>query len=161
MTWLVLDRSGLAALEAALAMPVLLLLLGATTDYALMFNDRAQLAAAVSSAAGYAFIANQAHLGGTVSVSADDVRAKLLASTSLTSVSATVSGPTAYCLSTSSGSPGSVSMISGTVGTACPSGKPPGVYMIITARWTYTPTLPAFSTLSNTTISENAVVRLY
>lgn len=155
------DRTGVAALEFALVVPVLLTIFAGLSDFLLAFSDQIQLASGVASGAAYAF--NQAqNVSGTASpVSSNDVQAKVLSSINLPNVSVTVTGPSLDCITKSNTTPPVASLTAGTAGTTCASGQSPANYLVITASYTYTPMMPFYSTLANTTLTENAVVRLY
>ncbi|HBK08897.1 MAG TPA: hypothetical protein DDZ81_24085 [Acetobacteraceae bacterium] len=155
------DRNGVAALEFALVVPMLLTIFAGLSDFLFAFSDQIQLASGVASGAAYAF--NQAqNVSGTASpVSSSDVQAKVLSSLSLPNVSVTVTGPSLNCITKSNSTPPIASLTSGTAGTTCSSGQSPANYLVITASYIYTPIMPFYSTLAKTTLTENAVVRLY
>lgn len=158
---LVQSRDGVAVLEFALVVPVLLTIFAGLSDFLLAFSDRIQLASGVASGAAYAFNQGQNVSGTAQAVSATDVKAKILSSINLSNVSVTVAGPSLDCISDSSSVPPVATLTAATAGTACPNGHPPATYVVITASYTYNPMVPFYSTLTNTALTENAVVRLY
>lgn len=175
------DIRGVAALELAIVAPVLLTITGGLADFGLAFSAKTQLAQAVASGGAYAF-AVQETVGSTGSVSAVNVCAAVLASTTLaggggcstvnstavsgsaSNVAVTVVGPEPGCTQTNtSGSPptSTVSLASSSYGTLCPSGSPVGTYVIITAQYTYQPVMPFYSGLASQVLTASATVRLY
>ena len=157
----VLSRDGVAVLEFALVVPVLLTIFAGLSDFLLAFSDRIQLASAVAGGAAYAFNQGQNVSGTAQAVSATDVKAKILSSVSLSNVSVTVTGPSLDCISNSSTVPPAATLTAATAGAACPNGQAPATYVVITASYIYNPMMPFYSTLSSTALTENAVVRLY
>jgi hypothetical protein len=75
--------------------------------------------------------------------------------TSLSGVTAIITGPALYC---TSGSPAALS--ADPTGAICADGTSPGTYLTVTASYTYIPLLPAVSTMINTKLSQTATVRL-
>ncbi len=148
------DRRGVAALEFALVAPVLLTAVAGLADFTLVLADRMQIASAVGGGTEYAFNQGQVLAGTQQSVLSTDVQSKVASGTGLAGVTVTVTGPGTYCVS-------SGALVTGTVGTACPNGNPPGTYMIITATYQYHPMLPFYSMMATTTLTESASVRLY
>ncbi len=155
------SRDGVAVLEFALVVPVLLTIFAGLSDFLLAFSDRIQLASAVAGGASYAFNQGQNVSGTAQAVSATDVKAKILSSLNLPNVSVTVTGPSLDCVTNSSGVPPVATLTAATAGTACTNGQSPATYVVITASYTYSPMMPFYSTLSSTALTENAVVRLY
>ncbi len=155
------SRDGVAVLEFALVVPVLLTIFAGLSDFLLAFSDRIELASGVAGGAAYAFNQGQNVSGTAQAVSATDVKAKIVSSINLPNVSVTVTGPSLGCISNSSTVPPAATLTAATAGTACPNGQPPATYVVITASYTYNPMMPFYSTLSSTALTENAVVRLY
>jgi Flp pilus assembly protein TadG len=144
------------AVEFALAAPILLLFLGGAVDFGLASYGKASLADAVSAGAQYAVI----KAGG---VTAADVKqlvektANLKASDGASLVTATVTGPTCYCVSTAS----PPVMTTATCGSICASdSQPAGQYVLITATYTYQALLPQLSQFTSASIVEKATARL-
>jgi len=142
------DRRGVAALEFAVIGPLLLLIFGGLTDMGLATRCKSQLAQAVASGAQYAF-----KVGPTVT--AASVQSMVQASTTLSGVVATVSGPKLGCVS---GSPATLG--GGTAGTACSDGTQPGTYVVIAATYTYNEIMPLVSTFMSTALQQSVTVRL-
>ena len=155
------SRDGVAVLEFALVVPVLLTIFAGLSDFLLAFSDRIQLASAVAGGASYAFNQGQNVSGTAQAVSATDVKTKILSSINLPNVSVNVTGPSLDCISNSSSVPPVATLTAATAGTACPNGRSPATYVVIRASYTYNPMMPFYSTLSSTALTENAVVRLY
>jgi len=80
--------------------------------------------------------------------------------TPLTGVSVTVTGPACYCVS---GSPAALTY-SGTYSSGACSGtclnSSPGLFVQISATYTYSPIMPFYERFANSTLTETAVVRL-
>jgi hypothetical protein len=79
--------------------------------------------------------------------------------TPLTGVSVTVTGPACYCVS---GSPASL-VYSTTYSGTCPgtcTNSSPGLFVQISATYTYSPVMPFYQRFASTTLTENAVIRL-
>ena len=147
-------ESGVAAVEFAIVAPVLLILVGALTDFGLAYQARERLAAAVTSGADYAFVQAQAH-GGSVSAAA--VAGAVVAALGLAGATATASPPGAYCLARAGAA---ASLVPGTPGTACADGSFPGTYMMISASYPYRPLMPLYSLLAPVALSASGAVRL-
>ncbi len=143
-----IDRRGTAALEFALIGPTILALLGVMTDLSLSVSAANNLAQATASGAQYAFI-----VGATVTAST--VQTMVQNATTLSGVTTTVTGPARYC---TSGSPAALS--ADPSGVMCADGTMPGIYLTVTASYTYTPLMPAISTMINTKLQQSATVRL-
>jgi Flp pilus assembly protein TadG len=157
--WLT-DRRGIASVEFALIVPVLLLLLGGVADFGLLMMGRSQLANGVAQAVQYALLTGP-------SVSATTVSSVVKAGSARAGISATVSvqviGPACYCVS---GQPaalfGSSTAVSATYActSICPNTRSPGAFLIITASYTYQPLMPLYSHLSNTVVAQMVTVQL-
>ncbi len=139
---------GAAAVEFALLAPVLVSLIGGLTDYGLSLRCEGLLAGAVASGAQYAFVVGS-------SITATAVKQMVQGSSTLTGISATVTGPALYCVS---GSP--AALVTAIAGQTCSDGTAPGTYVIISATYVYTQLLPQLSTYMNPTLTQTATVRL-
>jgi Flp pilus assembly protein TadG len=154
--------NGVAALEFAMITPVLLFICAGLADFGLALRDQMQLHQAVSNGAGYAFAAQQSLLASLGTVSPATVTSVVSASLTLPNVRVTASTPGPYCVQTNTqSSPPTSSLTAGSYDTACPGGNPAGTYMTITAQYTYTPMMPAYSQLASRFLSATAIVRLY
>lgn len=150
-----------AVLEFALIVPVLLTILAGISDFLLAYSDHIQIASGLANGAAYAFNQAQNVSGTAPPASSSDVQTKVLSSINLPNVTASVSGPSLNCISSSASTPPAAILTSATVGSACPNGQMPGTYMVLSASYLYTPLMPFYSTLASLTLTENAVVRLY
>ena len=140
------NRAGTAAVEFALVMPILLLLLGGLLEFGWAVWSDSALCNAVSQASYHAFLS-----GPRVSTNA--IVAIAERGSALSGVTATATVPTSYC---TSGTPAiRTPVISGS--TTCADGSSPGVYTTIVAQYL----VPSFEPLLTApTITETAVVRL-
>jgi Flp pilus assembly protein TadG len=157
---LLVARSGVAAVEFALIMPVLLAVIGGLTDFGLAFLDQCELAAAVTAGSQYAF--SQGQINQTAQ--AHDVQQKVQNALALVGASVTVTGPTLYCVTRNiAANPPATSFNSeaAVAGQTCKSGNLPGTYVVITAAYTYSPIMPLYSQVARTTLQEVAYVRLF
>ena len=141
-------RRGTAAIEFAIACPVMLVFFGGVVDYGLATLDRSMLANAVAQGAYYAFMV------GT-GVSNTNIQNLIQNSAGLTNVHATASAPSCYCIT---GSP--LALAAATCGSTCADTTTAGYYVTISATYTYTSILPVYSHLNNPMLSESAIVRL-
>jgi hypothetical protein len=166
--WLV-DRRGIAALEFALIVPVLLLMLGGVADFGLLMVGKGQLANGLAQGVQYALLTGSSVVGtgsGTATVQSVESVVKSAAALSgvKPAVTVTVTGPACYCVSsnypatlTSAPYPLSANACAGT----CPSlAAAPGAFVIINASYAYQPLMPLYSKLANTTVSETVTVRV-
>lgn len=142
------DNRGLAGLEFAMTISVLLLLLGGVTDFALAFWNKGLLASSVAQGAHYAFLVSP-------TVSASSVQGIVRKKLSLPTDNVTITGPACFCIR---------GMPAATVAIAChqlcPGDKTPITYVSISARYIYTPMLPLYSQMATSTFTEAATVRL-
>jgi Flp pilus assembly protein TadG len=148
-------RRATAALEFALGSPVLLMFLGGAADFGLAGFGRARLTEAVSAGAQYAAIK-----GGSATASAIktmvETSSTLKASDGTSLVTATIGGPSWYCLT--GGNP--PTKTASTSGATCADGTAAGQYVTISATYTYTAILPLFSNFTSGTMAETATVRV-
>ncbi len=142
------DRRGVAAIEFAIIGPMLLIALGGVTDLGLSIRAQSRLSAGVASGAQYAFKVGAA-------VTAASVKSMVQASAGLSGVTATITGPSLYCVS---GSP--AALVAGVAGTACADGTQPGTYVKIVGTYTYTQLIPGYSAFLNPTLTQSVTVRL-
>ncbi len=142
------DRRATAALEFAIIGPVLVTMLGGAADLGLSTVCRNQLALAVANGAQFAF-----RSGATVT--AATVQAMVQASSGLAGVAAAINGPALACVSVTP-----ATLTGASSGQTCPDGTAPGLYLTISARYTYQQLMPLSSTFLNTTLQQSATVRL-
>jgi Flp pilus assembly protein TadG len=137
-----------AAIEFALLAPVLLFLFGGMADLGFSLRCQGLLAGAVASGAQYAFNTG-------AGVSAATVKQVVQGGSSLSGVSATVSGPGLFCVS---GSP--AALVAAGSGQTCADGSAPGTYLTISGTYIYTKLLPFESWFLNPTLTQTVSVRL-
>ncbi|WP_216856212.1 TadE/TadG family type IV pilus assembly protein [Acidisphaera sp. S103] len=149
-----------AAVEFALIVPVLMVILAGAADFGFREWNRSCLANAVAQGAYYAFVT-----GPTVSTTA--VQTMVQSASSLTGVTVSpVAAVACYC-------PTGTPAVLGPAVTPCtkacpgdgtlPAGILPGKYLVITASYKGTSIIPAYSILQQPggeTITETAIVRL-
>lgn len=144
------DRSGVAAVEFALLLPVFALICVGAIDFGLAFDAKLKLSNAVGEGAQFAF------LTGTTVQSAQ-VQTVVQGATTLSPLVVNVNYNSAACYCPA-GSPAALS--AQTCGTSCPNGYPAGKYATITATYAYQPIFPSYALLANPTLSESAVARV-
>ena len=146
------DRRGTAALEFALALPLLLAMMGGLADIGLLWRARGRLVVAVDAGAQYAVLA------GT-NATATNVRAAILAAPTLTPApTVSVTAPACGCVSTTGGV---TTLITQTCGTTCSGGgTASGSYMKLSATYTWQSILGLQSKITSKTFTEQATVRL-
>ncbi len=127
-------QRGAAAVELALAFPVVLILLGNIVDFGLVLRHHAQLAAGVANAGLYA---SKAGAG----VSADALRGVATASSGLSGATATVSAAACYC---PAGTPRTLGAAMACTAT-CSDGAVASKYLTISGSYAYSPLFPAVS----------------
>ena len=145
------DGRGLAGIEFAMVIPVLLLLLGGVADFGLAFWNKGLLASSVAQGAQYAFLT-----GTTVTATAIQgiIRHRL----SLPATAVTVAGPECRCVPAVSATPATA--VKQNCVLPCANGRLPGLYVVISARYAYIPILPLYSGLLSPVLVETATVRL-
>jgi Flp pilus assembly protein TadG len=141
-------RRGSAAIEFAIACPVMLVFFGGLVDFGLALWDKSTLANAVAQGAYYAYVT------GT-SVTSTNVQTMVQSSSGLRNVTATVTGPACYCIT---GTP--LALAAATCNTTCADTTTSGSYVKIVANYTYQSILPVYSHLNNPTLTESAIMRL-
>jgi hypothetical protein len=157
------DRRATAALEFAVATPLLIVMLGGAADYGLSQCERVMLANAVAAGAQYAtFTGAGVSTGGITSV----IQKTSNLPNATTSVTVTFSGlspgvpsPGWYCIS---GPAPTVSGAACTNGTCspCSDGSMPGYYISFRASYTNTGLMNGFMSAASQTMAEQATVRL-
>ncbi len=146
------ERRGISALEFAVTVPVLLAVSFWLVDLGLLEQARDNVTLAVNAGAQYAELAGK-------SVTAAAIQTAGQAATTLAPLTFTANGPSYYCASTSTS--GTVTLTASSAGATCADGSKAGLYVQITASYTYQPLLPLGSIfLGSTAINEQAWVRL-
>lgn len=148
------DR-GVAAIEMALAAPIMLAFLGGVVDLGLMAYDDSRIAAGVGAGAEYALLNTSSVMSNGATAQSTTIPNLVKSASGLSSMTVTVTGlsPAAcYCVS---GTPPAAA--SATCGSNCTDGSPAGTYVFITASYTYTPMLLS---LAHHTISQTATVQI-
>ena len=140
------NRSGTAAVEFALVMPMLMLLVGGLLEFGWAVWSDSALCNAVSQASYHAFLSGKG-------VSTNSIVAIAEQASALSGVTATATAPACYC---TSGTP-ATRTLAASCSTTCADGSSPGVYTTIVAQYS----VPNFESLLRApTITETAVVRL-
>jgi Flp pilus assembly protein TadG len=142
-----LGRRGAAAVELAIAVPIVAILLGNLVDYGLMLRRHAQLAAGVGNAASFA-----ARTGA--SVSTETLRTITTSSSWLTGASATATAPACHC---PTGMPRALGAAVACTAT-CADSAVAQRYITITGTYAYTPTFPQVMGASARTLTHRATV---
>jgi hypothetical protein len=154
--WRPAGRRATAALELALAAPLLAIVLGGASDYGLAQYYRVNLANAVEAGCQYAYLTFQA--GGTVTttnVKSVVQDAMFLPSGATANLSISVTGPTGYCVTGAGPAMTAVSLP-----TTCGDGSAAGTYMLITATYTSSGLMNGFLSAASNAITETATARL-
>jgi Flp pilus assembly protein TadG len=165
--------AGVAALEFALVMPVLVWLFIGVADFSMAYHDELQLSSALSSGAQYAFTTAQtttqtvSTLTSAVTTFVNDVIALNLKNASnttvsvvfnnnLTASSSTLAAAGCYCVS---GSPATYT--AATCKSTCADGSTAGTWLSITGTTTYTPLFSADAIFFQANgLSQTVTVRL-
>lgn len=148
MRWLFGDRRAVAAAEFAIAVPVVLALMGWIFDFSTMQRNRAQLVNGVANAAQYAILSG-------ASVNTATLVSIAQKTSMLTGVAASVTGPGCYCTLYSP-----TRLTASTCGVTCANGVVAATYVTVTATYSFVPMLPGLSQVVNTTLSETRSVLL-
>lgn len=142
------DRRAIAAVEFALIVPLILILIAGGADLGFVVWARSALSSAIAQGAYYAVLTG-------ASVSSNNIVAMVEKSAGMSGVTATVAGPASYC---TSGTP--VGLTPAPNSGNCPDGTVPGSYVTISAD------VGAFSIgqslvgFAGSTVRESATVRL-
>lgn len=144
--WVRCGRRGTAAVEFAIIVPVLLLILGSLVDYSRMFWSKGLLASSIAQGAEYAFV-----VGPTVT----SANVQTVVRRTLPTASVVVTGPSCYCVT---GTPATV--ISQSCGTTCTNQIVAGTFVRISATYTYSSVMPLQSKLVDPVLQETVMVRL-
>ncbi len=155
------DQRGISALEFAIVVPILVLLTGGITDLGLMLRDHGALSVALNAGTRAALLLGSS--ATTDSTIAAKVTSAMSAANGLgTPASFSATPPACYCItavaSSSTLTPNPCS--TATAPTTCADGNAPGTYMTLTATYAYSPLMPGFAFVADTTLSQTASVRL-
>ena len=149
------DSRAVAAVEFALACPIMVIFFGGAADLGFAEYAKSCVANSVTAGAEYATVT-----GSGVTNAA--IQSLVTGQSGLSGITATVTGPACYCmggttLSQTSSSP--CSSANGNCGTACTAGGNSGIngtYVQITATYTYNGVYPLLSALISHTITQSA-----
>jgi Flp pilus assembly protein TadG len=146
-------RRATAALEFALATPLLIIMLGGAADYGLAQFYKTNLANAVAAGAQYAFLVGT----GVTSANIQSVitNAMYLPNGASGNLSIIITGPRGYCVTGSA-----PTMSAATAGSTCSDGSTAGTYVIISATYTNTGLMGGFWAVLSQPINESATIRL-
>jgi Flp pilus assembly protein TadG len=172
------DETGIAAIEFALLLPVLGLIVAGITDFGGVLLTRFRLDAAVSAGANYAMVnasnvssANGAKLANTISTvvannagstwANDAIVVNNGPAQSMTGGTSSTGGTASnadscYCPSVSSGFAWGAAV---TCGNACGGGGIAGKFVTITAARTFAPIFSGYGLVTNNTISVTTAVQ--
>jgi Flp pilus assembly protein TadG len=139
------DRSGVAAIEFALAAPILVAALVGIADVGMGIYKQMQLINAVQAGARYAMT------NGWNSV---QIQNTITNATDLAAISATPA-PTHSC-----GCPSGATIATATCGSTCASGAPAGTYVTVNAQFAYTPVIPFVGFGGALTLVAQSMVRI-
>jgi len=142
-----LGRRGAAAVELAIAFPIVLVLLGNVADYGLMLRRHAQLTAGVGNAAGYA-----SRVGAEVA--AATLQSIATRSSWLAGATASVSAVSCHC---PAGTPRTLGAAVACTAT-CPDGAVAQRYLTVTGTYSYSPLFPEVIGPAARTLTHSATV---
>jgi Flp pilus assembly protein TadG len=159
LRWCRFAARGVAAVEFAITLPLLVILLGGVTDFGIIYYRQSCLSTAVAAGAQYANLIDQRSPPVSATNIQNVMRAAAAQSMSNASVTPTASNP-ALCYCITGASPSST-LTAATCGAACASGGTAGKYVQLTLTTNYTPMFPALSRVIGTqTLSKTAWVPL-
>jgi Flp pilus assembly protein TadG len=151
-------RSGVAAFELTLLLPVLVAIFLGLADFSLAYHQELQVDATLASAAEFAFTDGQTNTGSTLTSDITNfigvISPGLTASAVYNDNDTTVGD--CYCVT---GSPPSYTLAS-SCGAACSDGSTSGKYVSITVSFTYTPLFAADKLFFSGPISQTVTQRL-
>ena len=139
------DGRGVAAVEFALATPLLATMLTVLVDFGFGFYEKMQVYDAAQAGAQYALLYgwNQTNIQNAVT-----------GATTLSGLTATPA-PTQSC-----GCPSGTAVTAATCGTNCANGLAAGTYVTVNAQATYTPLISYAVMGSSVTLSAQSMVRI-
>jgi Flp pilus assembly protein TadG len=160
LRWCRLAARAVAAVEFAIALPLLVLFMGGVTDFGIIYYRQSGLSTAVAAGAEYASLTDQR----SPPVTEANIQTVMTAAAAQSlgsniTVTSTASNPaTCYCIT---GTSPSSTLTSATCGTTCTSGGTAGKYVQLTLSTNYAPIFPLLSMVSGTqTLSKTAWVPL-
>jgi Flp pilus assembly protein TadG len=152
LDWCRFAVRGFAAVEFAIALPILMLFLAGVSDFGIIYYRQSCLSTAIAAGAEYAMltdIRNEQSSGPALTVANIQTVMVNAAAQSMPNitVSAVATDPTlCYCMTGSS--PNSTLTAAATCTSTCASGAAPTRYVELTVTHLYTPLLPLYSMLN-------------
>lgn len=146
----VLRSPGVAAVEFAITLPILMLFLGGVTDFGLAYYSESCLSTAVAAGAEYANLTDER--GQTLTAANIETVMQNAAAQSLpnATVTATATNPSlCYCMTGSS--PNSKLTAASSCTATCASGAAAAKYVQLTLTYNYKAFLPTYSKMAGTT----------
>jgi Flp pilus assembly protein TadG len=158
LRWCAFAGRGVAAVEFAITLPILLYFMGGITDFGLIFYRQSCLSTAVAAGAQYASLIDQRSPPVSAATVQTVMRNAATQAMPNVTTTATVAGPACYCITGSS--PNSTMGSAVTCGSTCTTGTATK-YVQLTLTSSYTPILPLLSQVIGTqTLSKTAWVPL-
>lgn len=152
------ERRALAALEFAVACPLLVIMLGGAADYGLAQYYRSNLAFAMEAGAEYAYLKGSAVTNANIqSVITDAMNLPAGASANLSFTFTPSSAPGYYCVTVTGGVP---ALTNSTSGASCTDGTTAGLYIKVQATYTNTGIMSGFMATLSQPITETVLVRV-
>jgi Flp pilus assembly protein TadG len=139
------DGRGVAAVEFALATPLLAAILTVLVDFGFGFYEKMQVEDAAQAGAQYALIYGW---------NSTAIQNAVTSATPLSGLTATPA-PTQTC-----GCPSGTSVAAATCGSTCSNGLPAGTYVTVSAQATYTPLISYAVMGSTVTLSAQSIARI-
>jgi Flp pilus assembly protein TadG len=139
------DGRGVAAVEFALAAPLLAAILTVVVDFGFGFYEKMQVEDAAQAGAQYALLYGW---------NSTNVQNAVTGATSLSGITATPA-PSQSC-----GCPSGTAVTATTCGSTCSNGLTAGTYVTVNAQATYTPLISYAVMGSSVTLSAQSVVRI-
>lgn len=145
-----------AAVEVAIAFPVLFLFFAGMVDLGMANLGRSRLNNAVGAGSHYAFLTGKNVTAANIKTVVENL-ADMRTSSNLPLVTANVTGPSCFCVT---GSGGTLAMVATACTALCADSTRPSLYVSINATYPYTPMLPAISTFMPASFTAAATVQL-
>lgn len=150
LRWCMLRGRGVAAVEFAITLPILMLFLGGVTDFGLAYYSKSCLSTAVAAGAEYANLTDER--GETLTAANIQTAMQNAAAQSLpnATVTATATNPSlCYCMTGSS--PNSTLTAASSCTATCASGATAAKYVQLTLTYKYHAIFPFYSKMAGTT----------